>query len=304
MKKDIIHRKMVDMVYAIGLRQRGERAYTLAILPSMGYWYADPIVAEIDGETYLFAEAFDRFREKGCIAAFALEVTEEGIRCGKPRKVLEEPFHLSFPVIFQREGQYYMMPESSADQSLRIYKMGKTPYEWELVRRIPMENSVDTVIVPTEEGYFFLNTQEHPVETLRGKLRLYYTDDFLTGELTDLSHLLEPNDYELTKRNGGPVYEQDGHLYRICQNSTAEFYGFSYSGYRIEALSKTAYQETYLGTVEPKALVIDRCPENMEIYGTHTYSRTAKVEAIDVGCYDCSAGNVLPKILRKFLKKK
>lgn len=304
MKKDLIHRKLVDTVYAIGLRQRGEEAYRLAVLPSMGFWYADPIVAEIDGKEYLFAEAFDRFRERGFIAAFPLEITQDGIHCGEPQKVLEENFHLSFPVIFQHEGQVYMMPESSADHALRFYKMGKTPYEWELVRRIPMENSVDTVIVPTEEGFFFLNTQEHPVETLRGKLKLYYTDDFLTGELTDLSSLLEPNDYVMNKRNGGPVYEQDGQLFRVSQNNAGAFYGVSYSLYRIDALSRTGYSETHLKTVEPKDLVIDSCPENIEIYGTHTYSRTAQVEAIDVSCYHCSLGSILPKILRKFPKKK
>lgn len=299
MKKNVIQRKLVDPVYAIGLRPLGSaEAYQLAVLPTMRYWYADPIAAEINGKEYLFAEAYDRFRQKGFIAAFSLELTKDGIRCSEPRKVVEEAFHLSFPVIFQHQGQYYMMPESSADQSLRFYKMGSTPFEWELVRRIPMEDSVDTVVIPTEEGYYFLNTQEHPVETLRGKLKLYFARDFLTDELTELSVLPEPNDYVLTKRNGGPAYEAEGQLFRVSQTSTEKIYGYSYSLYRVLELSKNAYREELVRTVEPKDLQFAPCRADVEIYGTHTYSRTNRVEAVDVSCYYCSAGNLLAKILR------
>lgn len=307
MKNSKLRTKFIDVVYAIGLRPLREDAdlpYQLAVLPSLRYWYADPIVAEINGKEYLFAEAFDRLRQKGFIAAFDLEVTQDGVQCSKPRNVLEEDFHLSFPVIFQHDGQYYMMPESSADQSLRIYRMGSTPYEWQLARRIPMENSVDTVIIPAEEGVYFLNTQEHPVETLKGKQRLYFTRDILNGELEDCTDCLAEQDYMLTKRNGGPVYEKNGQRIRVCQNSVGEFYGVSYSEYRIQELSPEQYREEFVRTVNPEDHNIAPWSADLEIFGTHTYSRTAKVEAIDVSCYYCSVDNILPKVLRKLPQKK
>lgn len=306
MKYNKLSTKFIDGVYAIGLRplREGENLpYRLMVLPSMRYWYADSIVAEINGKEYLFAEAFDRLRLKGFIAAFELEVTGDVVHCSKPRKVLEEDFHLSFPVIFQQDGQYYMMPESSADNSLRIYRMGADPFEWQLARRIPMENSVDTVIIPTQEGFYFHNTQPHNVETLKGRQRLYFTSDVLTGELEDITDCLEEKDYVLNMRNGGPVYEKNGERLRVCQNSSGEFYGVSYSEYRILELSRERYREEFVRTVTPEDHNLAPYPQNLAITGTHTYSRTAKVEAIDVSCHLFSINNILPKIIWKLFQK-
>lgn len=304
MSNGFIRRKITDSVYAIGLRCREtntQNPYRLAVLPSVRYWYADPMVAEIGGEHYLFAEAFDRFTSKGFLAAFALDIDGGKVLCSRPRKVIEEQFHLSFPLIFRYGQDYYLMPESCGDNALRFYRMGKNPFEWRLARRIPMEDSVDTVVIQKEEGFYFLNTQEHPTDKLRGREKLYFAADFLTDELQDVSHLLESSEYLLTKRNGGPVYREGGKQIRVCQNCTEDFYGKSFTEYEILELSSTAYRERMLRTTQVEDLPLEEYPAQYELTGTHTYSRTGRIEAIDVSCKYCSIKNVFAKFIRKFV---
>ena len=303
MEKRLFQRKLTDGVYAIALRCRkegAERPYRLTVLPTLRYWYADPVVTEIQGKQYLFAEAYDRFLNRGFLAAFELEISGDRIACSKPRKVIEEDFHLSFPLVFRHEDQYYLMPESCADNSLRFYRMGDTPFDWQLVRRIPMEDSVDTVVIRAEEGDYFLNTQEHPTEKLWGRQKLYFAKDFLKDELEDVSHLLEDTGYQLTKRNGGPVYSEGGCRFRVGQNCTEDFYGKSFSLYRILELSDKAYREELLCTTEAEELPLEPYPAQYELTGTHTYSRTDQVEAVDVSCRYCSLKNIFAKFIRKF----
>lgn len=74
------------------------------------YWFADPFVYEKDGVTYLFYEAFDLVQQKGLIGYSVFnQLTGEG---SAPTIIIDEPFHLSFPNIFEYAGDIYIMPES------------------------------------------------------------------------------------------------------------------------------------------------------------------------------------------------
>ncbi len=63
------------------------------------------------------------------------------ICCFRPKRVISEAFHLSFPLVFPFDGEYYLIPESNKDNSLLIYKMGASAYDWTSIRRIPMYDS-------------------------------------------------------------------------------------------------------------------------------------------------------------------
>ena len=48
------------------------------------------------------------------------------------KDVLCKDYHLSYPFIFEEEGNYYMIPETSENQRLEIYICKSFPSEWEL----------------------------------------------------------------------------------------------------------------------------------------------------------------------------
>lgn len=291
----------MDNVYAIALRSADSHdgRYTVCVPPSVRYWYADPIVYELNGRTYLFAEQYDRFLKKGFLAAFEVLTKDGKISCTQPKRVISEAFHLSFPLIFTYENEHYLIPESCGDNSLRIYKMGKTAYEWELLRRIPMNDAVDTVLIPKDGRVFLINTEEHPTKKLYGKQKVYCMDSFPNGELNLIS---EEEEYSLTRRNGGPIFrDEEQNLIRVCQNCTESFYGKSFSLYEITELSEeNGYADRQLSTIETDDLLLDISDGQFHLTGTHTYSKTEKYEAIDIFCNYYSVGNILAKLIRKF----
>lgn len=299
MNKNILHRKLSDNVYAIALRVTDscDGKYSVVVPPTTRYWYADPVVCELNGETYLFAEQYDRFFKKGYIAVFHVDIINGSVRCSKPKRILSEPFHLSFPLLFSRDQQWYMIPESSADNSLLIYKMGETPYDWEQIRRIPMTDSVDTVLCQKDDMIFFINTEEHSTKKLYGKQKIYSMTDFPYGELVLIG---EEDDYSLERRNGGPIFESSDKIIRVCQNCTEKFYGKSFSFYEITELSPEGYQDVLQKTIEVQDLKLDKPVKRYEITGTHTFSRTDRVEAIDIFCSYFSVRNIFAKLIRKF----
>lgn len=299
MHNSFIHRKIMDNVYAIGMRslKSNDEKFSLCVMPSVRYWYADPVVYEWNGKTYLFAEQYDRFLKHGHIAVF--EVTEENgeIRCSKPRRIITEKFHLSFPLVFKYADAYYMIPESCEDNSLLVYKMGVSVYDWSLVRRIQMKNSVDTVPVVDGTRVYLINTIEHPTKKLYGKQMVYAMDSFPDG---DVNLVEEAGEYSLIRRNGGPVFYDNADMIRVCQNCTESFYGRSVSFYKILSCTmEDGYSDRFLKTVEPEDLKWRTIYKTLTITGTHTYCKTQKYEAVDISCNSYAYGNVIAKFIRK-----
>ncbi|MEP6808641.1 MAG: hypothetical protein ABI992_00220 [Chthoniobacterales bacterium] len=91
-------------------------------------FYADPFVIERNGKYYLFVEEFPWSTKKGVIAV--CEFDAQG-HCERPRVVLEEAHHLSYPQVFAAEDMIYMIPESSGGNELVLYRAKSFPDEWE-----------------------------------------------------------------------------------------------------------------------------------------------------------------------------
>lgn len=48
--------------------------------------------------------------------------TSDLVHWSKPVVVLKEPFHLSYPWVFEEAGKVYMIPETGQDGSVRLYE--------------------------------------------------------------------------------------------------------------------------------------------------------------------------------------
>ncbi len=91
-------------------------------------FYADPSVIARDGKHYLFVEEFPWSTKKGVIAVCELDARG---RFDRPRVVLEEAHHLSYPQVFAAEDETYMIPESSGGNELVLYRAKRFPDDWE-----------------------------------------------------------------------------------------------------------------------------------------------------------------------------
>lgn len=92
----------------------------------IGCWAADPFLLERDGKLYIFAELFRLLRWKGDLGYC---VYENGT-FSKWHTVFSERYHASYPHLFERKGNLYMMPETNAISELSVYRAEAFPNRW------------------------------------------------------------------------------------------------------------------------------------------------------------------------------
>ena len=95
-----------------------------------GSFLADPFVVNKEGRRICFVEEYKYRNRRGVISALELAGTSArmlGI-------ILDEPFHLSFPFIFEFESRLYMCPESAEAGQIRVYECVDFPMKWKLCK--------------------------------------------------------------------------------------------------------------------------------------------------------------------------
>lgn len=108
------------------LKRQPETGWT--DLPDDGTrFYADPFPILHEGRLTLFVEDFVHANDKGIISA--VEFGPEG-PLGKPEPVLEQPGHLSYPFVFARDGEVWMIPESGTAARVDLFRATAFPGGW------------------------------------------------------------------------------------------------------------------------------------------------------------------------------
>ena len=91
---------------------------------------ADPFMLKANGTWYMFFEVMNEQSGRGEIG---LAVSQDAFQWRYQQIVLREPFHLSYPYVFEWQNTYYMVPESYQAKSVRLYKAMEFPTRWTLV---------------------------------------------------------------------------------------------------------------------------------------------------------------------------
>src|ERR1700710_143314 len=104
--------------------------------PPFTFW-ADPFALWRDGRLYVFAEAFD-YRTR--IGHIDLLVYDGDLKFLETRPVLRTPWHLSYPFVFEAEGDTWMLPEAYKSGTLTLYRARSFPDDWEAVYSIPLDS--------------------------------------------------------------------------------------------------------------------------------------------------------------------
>src|SRR5215207_4547380 len=92
---------------------------------------ADPFLIKED-ETYnLFFEVYNNDTKQGDLA---VATSKNTWIWNYEKLIIDEPFHLSYPYVFKTDGEYYLIPESFEDNSIRLYKADEFPTQWSYVK--------------------------------------------------------------------------------------------------------------------------------------------------------------------------
>ena len=85
---------------------------------------ADPFLMKKGHIWYMFFEVFNKKSRKGEIA---VAQSNDGFMWQYDQIILSEPYHLSYPYVFEWQNEYYMIPESVDADAIRLYKADNFP---------------------------------------------------------------------------------------------------------------------------------------------------------------------------------
>jgi hypothetical protein len=210
------------------------------------HFLADPFVISRNGKDYCFVEDFDYETDRGGIAVYEL-ARNGGVRIGT---ALAEDFHLSFPFLFEYQGELFMCPESSAAKDIRIYKCVEFPLRWKL-EAVTMRNvnAVDSVIFE-KDGLWWLLTNIDPLGTgdYRAELFAFHaTSPF--GEW--VAHPLNPVLVDAACAGNAGLIVEGGRIFRVSQGQGFDFYGRQSLINELVELTPQAYRETCIARITP-----------------------------------------------------
>lgn len=222
------------------------RARTIENPP--GRFYADPFVLERDGRTFLFVEDYSYKKGKGVITALEVLPAGETVSHGV---ALEEGFHLSFPFVFEHQGETFMVPETSGSSQVRLYRCTAFPNEW-VLHKVLLDgvNAVDTIIFDHRDKWWLLTTM-NPVGIGANDSELYvFSSDRPDGHWQPSP--FNPVLVDAGRGRNGGILRDRGEIYRVCQRHGFAHYGKGSSILQMHLSDDGRYSETRVQDVEPR----------------------------------------------------
>lgn len=236
--------------------------YTIVNNPYKNKWFADPFIYKDTPEHLdLFVEEFDYSVGRGRIGHLVISKKYNTIE--RLTILLEKDTHLSFPVIYRKDGKVYVHPENSASGRSFIYRYDEVIDK--LVEPIEiLDEPVTDAIIVEEDGKFMMYTTKIP--TPNGKELFVYQADSFFGPY----EYKESRKYDqaYARMAGMFVKMDDGQLVRPAQDCDGGDYG------------KAVHFMT-----EDKVVSSLR-PSTVKYAGLHTFNILGDTFIIDLKRYD------------------
>ena len=246
----------------------GFHRYKLLLPPADRFW-ADPFPVSVDDGFLIFVEELPFRTNKGHISV--LDLARNG-QLRRVERVLDQPQHLSYPFVFQRRGEHYMIPETGAVRRVELYRATEFPGGW-----IPEEVLLDGVYavdatVAEIDGRWWMFTNIAPDCLLNyDELHIFHAP---APHGPWRPHRRNPvkSDVRCT-RPAGRVFWWNGELYRPSQDCSGR-YGAAILINKVLQLTPSDYRETPVSRVEPKWAP--------NLLGTHTLNSAPGISVVDV----------------------
>ena len=226
--------------------------------------------------SFCFVEDYDFDKAKGDIAVYRLAGGQQE-RLGL---ALSEPFHLSFPFMFQHEGRNYMCPETSESRSVRVYEASNYPLGWRLKATLMQDiATADSMLFEWQGKWWMLtNTDSAGSGDFCSELSIFHADSPFSTNWTP--HPLNPILLDSRHaRNAGLLRDGDT-LYRVCQRHGFDRYGAGFAIHQIVRLDETGYEETCVQSVSPSFMPDIVGCHHLHSDGGHTVFDYLKIEKV------------------------
>lgn len=237
----------------------------LSVLPDDGLrYYADPFPFCWHGRTFVFVEELPYATNRGCISVAELD---EAGSFGTPRPIIEEPYHLSYPFVFEHNGEIWMIPESGEAEGIYLYRAERFPDLWKRESCLIDGAKIYDATVLADGGRFWMFACERVWHSSSWDILNLYHSPTLQGEW--VPHRGNPVMIDaVLGRPGGAIFWNQGYHVRPVQDCS-QGYGGAITLCRIDSLTEDGFAQTPIGRI--------RC----EHHGCHTYNH-AGIEVIDI----------------------
>jgi hypothetical protein len=210
-----------------------------------GGYFADPFLRSTAAGVFCFVEEFRDSSQRGVISVLRLDA-KGPVYLGR---VLDEPFHLSFPYIFEYGGELFMCPETHAARQIRLYKCKSFPLQWEL-HSVAIDNmaAVDSMIFPAHGQWWMLAGVLPQGDVTRfPELHLFSAPDPLSGQWQ--SHAQNPLKIDPEFARNAGLLRLGEKMYRVSQALAFSAYGASANISEIQTLTDSSYNELLIARV-------------------------------------------------------
>jgi hypothetical protein len=270
-------RLLFDRPWQIRVRERGEptqgwqEAHDPLVRWHSGHLYADPFLFEHDGRHHLFCEDMPPGSRRACISHTELHL--DGTPSDPPAPVLSRPHHLSYPFVFAHRGEVFMIPETSAQRRVELYRALDFPRAWESAGII-LDGLVasDATLLEHDDLLWLFVGVAVPHATMLDELHLFSARSPL-GPWDPHPRNPVVSDVRCA-RPAGAVQRWGSRLVRPGQDGSRR-YGGAISFREIDVLSEDEYGEHEIARTDPGDL-------GGAARATHTYAADASFEAVDL----------------------
>ncbi len=232
-----------------------------------GLGYADPFPFEWQGRQLLFIEEILP-DERGRLVVTEIAGGRESD--SPPAIILDKPYHLSYPFVFEHEGEHYLIPETGQNRTVELYRAVRFPEQWALHKVLVKGLRLADTTPFFHEGtwYFFVTMQERRL--VAPESYLFYSDR-LDGEW--VSHPSNPISSDARRlRSAGRLFYRHGRLLRPVQDCSLD-YGLAVRLMQVEKLSRDEYEESEVELIDTRW--------HPQAIRTHTLNASIGLEAID-----------------------
>jgi hypothetical protein len=193
---------------------------------------ADPFMINKQDLWYMFFEIMKEPQHKGVIGVAS---SKDFLEWKYDRVVLEEPFHLSYPMVFQYNREMFMIPECHSNYEVNIYKADNFPYGWKKYRKLIDGNFSDPTVFFHDNHWYLFAVDRDDI------LHLFWADDLLgPWHVHPESPIVK---FNLEKaRPCGRVITTGDSIIRFTQNCKPG-YGSDIRAFIITDLNPQTYQE-------------------------------------------------------------
>ena len=233
---------------------------------------ADPFLIHKEGLWYMFFEAWVG---PGVIS---VATSLDGYDWTYDRVVLREDHHISYPCVFGYDDgggeQYYMVVESSATQSVPLYKSASFPYQWSRVAVLASgrEFADPTIFRWNGTWWMFVSRAGNDV------CYLYYSDHLESGWIEHPHSPIASG--RGVSRPAGRVMVDGPRVLRLAQKCDIR-YGEAVRVFEVDVLTRTAYAEHEL----PDSPILGASGQGWNAQGMHQcdeqWAGTSWLAAVD-----------------------